>query len=546
MDLAMLKERVIDEVIRQLGEGPVTAAPAQTVAAVPAKVPASIPAGGSGGTPTGAPASCGGACPAIPMAHRQLACLANPEVAVPARVDVLVVLTGRDQVGDGLAEARHLIQQGYKAALVTSSTLLDATGPGLLYEVLQGGPAFCHGDESLASQLVKAAGVVLVPALSVPSAAQVAQLLAGDLASAVLVHAILQGKPVIAARDAVALPDVPAWLGNLPAPPAYSGRPTYAPPGGGRTVPFALRRKLEEYVSTLKAYGVVLTDVHKLAEEAAKVLGEPAPAASPAPPQPGKPSAALPAPAAPAPARPATTVAATTAPPAAPVAGGVDRDLAGLIDHTLLKPDATAEQIEKICREAKEYGFASVCVNPGWVPLAAQLLQGTQVKVCAVVGFPLGATSTTVKALEARDAISRGAREVDMVLNVGALKSGQHDLVQDDIQAVVQAAAGQALVKVILETGLLTDAEKVRACEISRQAGADFVKTSTGFGTGGATAEDVALMRRTVGPGMGVKASGGIRDRDTALDMVKAGASRLGTSASVAIVTGGSAGQAKY
>ncbi len=216
----------------------------------------------------------------------------------------------------------------------------------------------------------------------------------------------------------------------------------------------------------------------------------------------------------------------------------VTSELGGLIDHTLLKPDATEKDIRKLCDEARQHEFASVCVNPGWVGLAAELLKGTRVKVCTVVGFPLGATTPTAKAIETRDAIANGATEIDMVINVGALKSGNDELVRRDIEAVVDAARGKAIVKVILETALLTREEKVKACLLCKMAGADFVKTSTGFSTGGATTEDIALMRETVGPGMGVKASGGIRDRDTAEAMVAAGATRIGASASVAIATG--------
>jgi len=210
--------------------------------------------------------------------------------------------------------------------------------------------------------------------------------------------------------------------------------------------------------------------------------------------------------------------------------------ISDLIDHTLLKPDATSEQIINLCEEAKEYSFASVCVNPVNVRLASELLRGVLVKVCTVIGFPLGAATSIVKAIETRDAIANGASEVDMVINVGALKSGDYDLVRRDIEAVVDAARGNALVKVILETALLTDEEKVKGCLLAKLAGADFVKTSTGFGPGGATVEDIRLMRKVVGSDMGVKASGGIRDYEAARRMVEAGASRIGASASVKIM----------
>lgn len=222
-------------------------------------------------------------------------------------------------------------------------------------------------------------------------------------------------------------------------------------------------------------------------------------------------------------------------------------ELAKLIDHTLLKPEATEEQVRKLCEEAKTHHFMSVCVNPYWVPLCAELLQGTDVKVCTVIGFPLGANRSEIKAVEAEDAIERGATEVDMVINIGALKSKQHEVVLNDIKAVVEAAASKALVKVIIETSLLTDEEKVKACELAKEAGADFVKTSTGFSTGGATAADIALMRKTVGPDLGVKASGGVRDYESTMAMVRAGATRIGASAGIAIVSGAKAeGNDKY
>lgn len=210
--------------------------------------------------------------------------------------------------------------------------------------------------------------------------------------------------------------------------------------------------------------------------------------------------------------------------------------LASYIDHTILKPDAKDEDIKKLCAEALEYKFASVCINPSFVKLAASLLRGSEVKVCTVVGFPLGATLPEVKAFEAAKAIENGAEEVDMVINIGALKSGNLDLLEQDIKAVADACNGKALLKVIIETCLLTQEEKVAACNAAKKAGANYVKTSTGFSTSGASAEDIALMRRCVGMNIGVKASGGIRDLETALKMIESGASRIGASASVNIV----------
>ncbi|MDP8990927.1 MAG: deoxyribose-phosphate aldolase [Acidobacteriota bacterium] len=214
-----------------------------------------------------------------------------------------------------------------------------------------------------------------------------------------------------------------------------------------------------------------------------------------------------------------------------------DSSIAALIDHTSLKPEATESDIRKACAEARHYGFCSVCVNPCWVRLVAGELHGCATKVCAVVGFPLGANTRAIKAAETAAAIRDGAHEIDMVLNVGELRGGNAPAVQADIRAVVEAAhAGGAVVKVILETALLTGPQKIAACELAKAAGADFVKTSTGFGPGGATVEDVALMRRTVGPRMGVKASGGVRTLEDLKKMVAAGASRVGASASVKIV----------
>ena len=227
---------------------------------------------------------------------------------------------------------------------------------------------------------------------------------------------------------------------------------------------------------------------------------------------------------------------------AKPAPGTWNLELAALIDHTLLKPDATEEEVQKLCAEARQYKFCSVCVNTSWVSRCRDLLRGSGVRVCCVVGFPLGAMDSRTKAFETREAIGNGADEIDMVLNIGAMKSGDLALVEKDIRAVVQAARDK-VTKVILETGLLDDAQKTAACELAKKAGATFVKTSTGFAKGSAaTVEDIALMRRTVGPRMGVKASGGVRSLADARRMIEHGATRIGTSSGVAIVTGGVGG----
>lgn len=213
-------------------------------------------------------------------------------------------------------------------------------------------------------------------------------------------------------------------------------------------------------------------------------------------------------------------------------------NVAQLIDHTILNADATDADIKKICLEAKEYNFKTVCIQPTWINYAKELLEGTDVGITTVIGFPLGANATEIKVAEAELAVDQGASDVDMVINIGALKSEDYDAVLEDIQAVVDAVAGKAIVKVIIETALLTKAEKIRASELAKKAGADFVKTSTGFSTGGATLEDIQLMRATVGPDMGVKASGGVRSYEDAVAMAEAGATRIGASSGISIVEG--------
>lgn len=256
--------------------------------------------------------------------------------------------------------------------------------------------------------------------------------------------------------------------------------------------------------------------VARIGDEFVARLGKPAPAAPAAPATSGydAPAGAIPA-----------------------ANGPTDRRLAAMIDHTLLRPDATRAEILQVCAEARTHGFASVCVNSSWVPLVARELKGTSVKTCTVIGFPLGAMSTAAKVFETEETIRNGATEVDMVLAVGLLRAGEDLAVEKDIRAVAEAChRGGAILKVILETCLLNDVQKVTACKLCVAAGADFVKTSTGFSKGGATAKDIALMRQTVGPGLGVKASGGIRSLADARTMITAGASRIGASASVRIV----------
>lgn len=212
------------------------------------------------------------------------------------------------------------------------------------------------------------------------------------------------------------------------------------------------------------------------------------------------------------------------------------KNISTMIDHTLLKAEATKEQVANLCEEAKKYNFATVCINPSYIELSKELLKDSNVKIATVIGFPLGANTKEVKAFETSDAINKGAEEVDMVINIGALKNKDYNTVKEDIEAVVNAAAGKALVKVIIETALLTKEEKIKACELSLEAGADFVKTSTGFSTDGANIEDIKLMKSVVGDKLGIKASGGIRDFSKAKEMIEAGATRLGTSSGIEIL----------
>ncbi len=221
-------------------------------------------------------------------------------------------------------------------------------------------------------------------------------------------------------------------------------------------------------------------------------------------------------------------------------------DLQKYIDHTILKPDASKEDIIEICSQAKQYGFYSVCINPFYVPLVKKELEGSNVKITSVVGFPLGANTKEVKAFEAKQAVNNGADEVDMVINIAALKNKDYDIVREDIIAVLNSIEDKAILKVIIETCLLTDKEKIKACEITKEAGAHFVKTSTGFSTGGAELEDIKLMRKIVGEKVGVKASGGIRDKEKTIAMIEAGANRIGASSSVTIVTGKDTNKSGY
>ncbi len=378
----------------------------------------------------------------------------------------------------------------------------------------QGGKIITEYSSDYLEKVLKQADAIYVPVISLNTAAKVTALNADSLGTITIVFGLMYGKPVIVAKNSIFCCQI---------------KP--------ENVPEPMLKRINGIIKLLEDMGVQIVDIHDLTGAA--------------PIQEIK--------------SPSTVYTTGTAGKLngdeivkAFVNGGAsrigtnpgiaefDKDLAKYIDHTLLKADATEEEIRKLCDEAKDYGFASVCVNPTNVSKAKENLRGSSVKVCTVVGFPLGATTPTVKAIETRDAIANGAEEIDMVINVGALKSGDDELVKRDIEAVVAAAKGKALVKVILETALLTKEQITKGSLLTKLAGADFVKTSTGFSTAGATAEDIELMRKTVGPEMGVKAAGGIRTLETAEKMIKAGATRIGASASIAIVKGTTSSSEKY
>lgn len=471
-----LVERIAAEVLRRIG------------GASPANPP-----------PSAAPAAPAPAAPPV-----------RPPPVAPAGLRSLVLLTGGDnRLDEALVQLGRIAECSRETTVVLSPTAQRLVGAPAVRRAAPAAQVLADGDPA---KLLADVDAVWLPNLSLNAASKIARLVPDSLVCILAVRALLLGIPVAAARDSL----YPAGVDP-------------------EKVPEPVRARVEELVAELRKLGVRICPVDRLAAgpatgaasgttpgcsgggdcTACGLCVEKQPHAVRAMVESG-----------------AARIAA--APGSQPQAG----DLAALIDHTLLKPDATEKDVRKLCEEAKQYGFASVCVNPSWVPLCAELLAGTPVKVCTVIGFPLGATTPTAKAIETRDAIANGANEIDMVINVGALKSGNDELVRQDIEGVVQAAHGKAMVKVILETALLSREEKIKACLLAKMAGADFVKTSTGFSSGGATVEDIALMRATVGPEMGVKASGGIRDRATAEAMVAAGATRIGASASVAIATG--------
>ncbi len=455
--------------------------------------------------------------------------------------DALVVLTGgHDRVEEMKEQLRLLGRQCRRITLVLSQSAQGLFSTEELRSLLRPNRLITTSFYPDIDELLDDAQIVYLPIMSLNCAVKASQLVGDTLPTILVAMAILRGIPVVASKSAL-----------------------YWSPASPATAPEAAQCYIDQKLATLCEYGVSVVEIDALAATGKNAI-EGAHASNAAA------------------GTSATNHSALSDPTLCAVAAGgecngcgqcveqqtdavqtlIDSgaarigaksgvkvenpEIASIIDHTQLKPDTTRESIEKLSEEAKQYGFASVCVNPSYVQLAAKLLNGSDVAVCTVIGFPLGATTPTTKAMETRDAIANGATEIDMVINVGALKSGDDELVRRDIAGVVDAASGQAIVKVILETALLNREEKIKGSLLAKMAGADFVKTSTGFGPGGATVEDIALMRETVGPEMGVKASGGIRDIDKARKMVAAGATRIGASGSVAIATGTSSGSSGY
>ncbi|NLB34619.1 MAG: deoxyribose-phosphate aldolase [Elusimicrobia bacterium] len=436
--------------------------------------------------------------------------------------EILLIFTGGDRaVDESLAQVKSLANGGLKFVAYLSPAAERIIGRD---KVLNAGVSSILADSEVWDKgiLDRVEGVV-IPVLTMNTLSKTANMIADNPATNIILLAARFQKRIIAASDSI----IPAGGPELSA-------------------TSSVMRKINEMINSLRNMGIRVVSAKNLAREVAEALNVKTGALSPLA-NAGYSSicdvsiedcieCGLCVENRPEDVREIIAAGATrvsSKPLSKPVG-----DLARYIDHTLLKAEATQEQIGELCEDAKRYKFATVCVNPANVKLASQLLSGSGVGVTTVIGFPLGATTPTVKALEARDAIANGADEIDMVINVGALKSGNLRLVEDDIRAVREATRGKVL-KVILETGALSKEQIVTGSQLSKIAGADFVKTSTGFGPGGATAEDVALMRKTVGPQMGVKASGGIRTTQDVNDMIGAGATRIGASASVAIVSGG-------
>lgn len=423
---------------------------------------------------------------------------------------VIILLCGGDSELEEVYRQIAIIAGRYSNVyVVMTKSATTVIGIPKIRSISEGGTIITEYTQEFHEKVLPCTNALYVPVLSLNTAAKVAALNADSLGTITMVFALMNGVPVIAAKNSIfCCQIIPENISHL------------------------ILQRINQIINQLREIGVKVIDIRELSRDVplqeVRTTGVPYTISSAGKEVSSEYTAAY----------QILVNGGASRIGAEPGRANFDQGLAKYIDHTILKADATEDEIQKLCEEAKAYEFASVCVNPTNVKLSKEFLQGSPVKVCTVIGFPLGATTPTVKAIETRDAIANGADEVDMVINVGALKSGNDDLVKKDIEAVVQAAEGKALVKVILETALLSKEEIIKGSLLSKLGGADFVKTSTGFSTAGALVEDIALMRETVGPEMGIKAAGGIRTLETAEEMIKAGATRIGASASVSIVKG--------
>jgi deoxyribose-phosphate aldolase len=421
---------------------------------------------------------------------------------------LILLCGGNREIPEVLKQIEKISKSYSNIYIVMTHAAIKITGIPEIRRASDGGTIITEYSAEYFENILGNCDVIYVPILSLNTAAKVSTLNADSLGTITMVFGLMYGKTVIAARDSIYCCQI---------------KPENIPP--------AMIKRIDDIISQLSGMGIKMTDIFHLTDNqplSNTAVNYTIGSAGKDITIHGKSQVAV----------KALVNGGASRITSESGINGYDMEIASAIDHTNLHADATEEEIMKLCEEADMYKFATVCVNPTNVSIAARYLQNSTVKVCTVIGFPLGATTPTVKAIETRDAIANGAEEVDMVINVGALKSGNDKLVSQDIEAVVTAAAGQAIVKVILETALLTKEQIVKGSLLAKLGGANFVKTSTGFSTAGALVEDIALMRKTVGPEMGVKASGGIRTHEVAEEMIKAGATRIGASASIVIVKG--------
>jgi len=437
--------------------------------------------------------------------------------SLSSRSTALILLCGGNrEIPEVLRQIEKISRSHSNICIVMTHAAIKILGIPEIRKASDGGTIITEYSEEYFENTLGNCDVIYVPILSLNTAAKVATLNADSIGTITMVFGLMYGKTVIAARDSIYCCQIQT-----------------------ENIPPAMTKRINDIIGQLSGMGIKMVDIFHLTDNqsfsntnSSYTIGTAGKDIT----LHGKSQVAV----------KALVNGGASRITSESGINGYDMEIASAIDHTNLHADATEEEIMKLCEEADMYKFASVCVNPTNVSIAAGYLRNSSVKVCTVIGFPLGATTPTVKAIETRDAIANGAEEVDMVINVGALKSGNDKLVRKDIESVVSAAAGQAIVKVILETALLTKEQIVKGSLLAKLGGANFVKTSTGFSTAGALVEDIALMRKTVGPEMGVKASGGIRTHEVAEEMIKAGATRIGASASITIVKGTDSNSGTY